>query len=76
MPTWRDYLALPAQRAIAIAGNPRRDRWVVGASSGLETRAQAESEALFECQRRRGLRRIQAECVLYAVGDEIVWRGR
>jgi hypothetical protein len=73
--TWRDYLELPAERALAIAGNPRQDRWVVGASGGLDTRAQAEAQALLECQRWRGKRRIQAECVLYAVGDEIVWRG-
>jgi len=37
--------------------------------------AQAETEALAECQRWRGMRRLQAACVLYAVGDEIVWRG-
>ncbi len=74
-PVWRDYLALPAERALAIAGDPRRDRWVAGASSGHDTRNRAESEALRECQKRRGMRRMQAACVLYAVGDEIVWRG-
>jgi hypothetical protein len=72
---WRDFLALPAQRAMAIAGDPRRDRWVVGASGGHATRGQAETEALSECRRRRGMRRLQTACVLYAVGDEIVWRG-
>jgi hypothetical protein len=75
-PVWRDFLALPAERALAIAGDPRRDRWVTGASAGHATRDRAEAEALLECQRRRGMRRIQAACVLYAVGDEIVWRGR
>jgi hypothetical protein len=75
-PAWRDFLALPAERALAIAGDPRRDRWVAGATGGHATRNQAEAEALLQCQRRRGLRRIQAACVLYAVGDEIVWRGR
>jgi hypothetical protein len=74
--TWHDYLELPAERALAISGDPRRDDWVTGASGGFDTRGQAETEALLECQRRRGKRRLQSECVLYAVGDEIVWRGR
>jgi len=73
-PVWRDFLALPAERALAIAGDPRRDRWVAGLSGGHATRGQAEAEALLECRRRRGLRRMQAACALYAVGDEIVWR--
>jgi hypothetical protein len=29
-----------------------------------------------QCKIRRAARRMQAACVLYAVGDEIVWRGR
>ena len=75
-PVWRKFLALPEQRALAIAGDPRRDRWVIAASAGHATREQAQAAALAECQKRRGQRRMQAACVLYAVGDEIVWRGR
>jgi hypothetical protein len=71
---WRDYLTLPRQRALAIAGDPQRDRWVTGASGGHATREQAEAEALAQCKKRRALRRLQAACVLYAVGDEIVWQ--
>jgi sugar phosphate isomerase/epimerase len=74
-PVWRDFLALPAERALAIAGDPRRGRWVTGASGGHATHDQAEAEALAQCQMRRALRRMQAECVLYGVRDEIVWRG-
>ena len=74
-PVWRDFLALPAERALAIAGDPRRDRWVAGYSGGHATRGQAEAEALLECRRRRAVRRLRAACALYAVGDEIVWRG-
>ena len=73
---WRDFLELPSERALAIAGDPRRDRWVTAASAGHATRERAEAEALSECQIRRQMRRMQAACVLYAVGDEIVWRGR
>jgi len=72
---WRDFLKLPQERALAIAGDPRRDRWVTGSSGGHVTRGEAEAAALSECQRRRGVSRLQAVCVLYAVGDEIVWRG-
>jgi hypothetical protein len=75
VPAWRDFLALPAERALAIAGDPRRDRWVAGASGGHATRGQAEAAALLECRRRREMRRMRASCALYAVGDEIVWRG-
>jgi len=76
-PVWHKFSAMPSQRALAIAGDPTRgSRWVVGASSGMETRERAVAEALSECQVRRGVSRLQAECVLYAVGDEIVWRNR
>jgi hypothetical protein len=61
---------------MAIAGDPRRDRWVIGGSGGHAMREEAEAEAIRKCQIRRGKRRMQAACVLYAVGDEIVWRGR
>ena len=72
---WRDYLDLPTERALAIAGDPRRDRWVTGASGGQMSREEAEDAALAECRRRRAERRMQEACQLYAVGDEIVWAG-
>ena len=49
---------------------------MTGASGGHATREEAEAEALAQCRMRRGLRRLQTECVLYAVGDEIVWQER
>jgi hypothetical protein len=73
---WRSYQALPEQRAIAIAGDPNQELWVTGATGGHATREQAEAEAIAQCKIRRAARRMQAACVLYAVGDEIVWRGR
>ena len=75
-PVWRDYLELPAERAMAIAGDPRRNRWVTGSTGGHATRTEAEDLAMHECQVHRRKRRLQAACVLYAVGDVIVWRGR
>jgi hypothetical protein len=73
---WREYQALPEQRALAIAGDPNLELWVTGATGGHATREQAEAEAIAQCRMRRAARRMQAACVLYAVGDEIVWRGR
>jgi hypothetical protein len=72
---WREFLALPEQRALAIAGDPRRDRWVTGASGGHASREEAEESALVECLRRRAQRRMQAPCQIYAVGEEVVWAG-
>ena len=75
-PVWRDYLELPAERAMEIAGDPRRDRWVVGAVGGHATKEEAEAAAHEQCLERRAKRRIQAACIPYAVGDEVVWRRR
>lgn len=72
---WSDFETLPDERALAIAGDPRRDRWVVGASGGHASRSEAEDRALLECRARRAARRMREACVLYAVGDEIVWQG-
>jgi hypothetical protein len=73
--TWKSYRELPAERALAIAGDPRRTHWVAGASGGHGSRREAEAEALMECRLRRAARRMQDVCLLYAVGDEIVWAG-
>ena len=72
---WRDYRALPEQRALAIAGELRRDHWVAGATGGHASRGEAEVRALGECRKRRVQRRMQAPCRLYAVGDDVVWPG-
>jgi hypothetical protein len=73
---WRDYEKMPMERALAIAGDPGRDRWVTGASGGHSTHKRAEEDAIAQCRIRRAQRRMRAECRLYAVGDEIVWRQR
>jgi len=73
---WRDYRRLPEHRALAIAGDLRRNVWVAGSSGGHATAADAERAALAECAARRHDQRAQAMCSLYAVGDEIVWERR
>jgi hypothetical protein len=75
-PLWREYSALPGERALAVAGELRQDRWVAGASGGEASRGEAEARALGECRRRRLEQRMQAPCLLYAVGDEVVWPRR
>lgn len=72
---WRDYLELPGQKAIAIAGSPRRTHWVVGVVSGFQKDADADSAALAECAKRRVASRVQPQCVLFARNEKIVWRG-
>jgi len=71
-PLWRDYEKMPPERALAICGDPAR-RWVGAASGGYPTTEMAEESVMAECMRRRGLRRMQAPCRLYAVNDQIVW---
>lgn len=69
---WREFLELPPERALAIAGDPDRV-WVGGASGGHASRSEAEQSALARCQQGRAARRLRAPCRLYASGDEIVW---
>jgi hypothetical protein len=72
---WSDYVRMPDQRALALAGELRRNRWVVGAAGGRETSAEAQAVALEECQVRRQRKRMQDPCKLYAIGNEVVWPG-
>jgi len=70
---WRDYLEMPPERALALAGDPDR-RWVGAAGGGHASQIEAERSALAECRTRRAARRMQAPCRLYATGAEIVWK--
>ena len=72
---WRQYVELPRQRALAIAGDPN-GLWVGAAAGGAAAQTEASERALGECRRKRAQRRMQAPCLLYAVGDDIIWSGR
>jgi len=72
---WRGYEKLADHKAVAVAGSFDDARWTVGAGSGLPDRASAAQFALEECAERRIRARVQAQCVLYAEGAKIVWRG-
>ncbi len=69
---WRYYVELPDQRALVLAGDPKR-LWVAGSAGGAETLSQAEERATQECKRRRLLRRLPGLCRTYALGDQIIW---
>jgi len=72
---WRDYVQMPEERALAVSGDPNH-LWVGAAAGGAASPSDAESEALESCERRRVARRLQAPCLLYASGNEIVWKKR
>lgn len=72
---WQDYLELPEERALAVAGDLRRNPWVAGVVGGYATREEAEEAALAACRVRRHQRRMQDACQLYASGDEVLWQG-
>jgi hypothetical protein len=72
---WKEYRDLPDSRALAIAGNPRTDRWIAGLSGGHASADAAVESALRECRANRVRQLTPLECKLYAVGDEIVWPG-
>jgi hypothetical protein len=69
---WRQFTALPRERALALAGDPN-GVWVAGAAGGAATRREAEQLALEQCHARRLERRLQVPCLLYATGEKIVW---
>jgi len=69
---WRDFVALPRERALALAGDPD-GLWVAGASGGERSEAAAEESALAVCADKRAARRMQDPCRLYATGEKIVW---
>ncbi len=69
---WRSYVELPDERALVLAGDPKR-LWVGGSAGGAESPSQAEERATQECKRRRLLRRVPGLCRTYALGDRIIW---
>jgi len=69
-PIWRDYTRLASHRALATAGRLEGNRWVVGIAAGMPSAAAASEKALDECRKQRRQRRMQSQCVVYAVENE------
>ena len=69
---WRHYLELPDERAMVVAGDPRR-MWVGASAGGAQTSEEAVERAMEACKSRRRARRLPGLCRTYALGDRIVW---
>jgi hypothetical protein len=67
---WRDYLTLPEEKAIAVAGDVE-GLYVSGVAHGLTSAEAAVREAVARCERRRADRWIAAPCRPYAVGNRL-----
>ena len=74
LPLWRDYEKLRPMRAMAIAGDPHRPAWVAAMAGGASSQREANEIALAGCREKRKERRMREPCLLYASGDEVVWR--
>lgn len=67
------YLSLPNQKVFVIAGDPDGE-WV--GSYGYAARSQLEAQdlAMEQCNVRKKTLSSPSECVVYAIGREIVWK--
>ena len=68
---WHQYTALQRHRAIAVAGELSRNRWVVGMAGSARSEDAAIEAALGECQKQRALMRMKDACRTYAVGEKL-----
>ncbi len=68
---WGAYLKMAPSKALAVAGDVTMTH-VVGYAHGAASDENAAREAIAACEERRGDRRIEGNCRLYAVNEEIV----
>ncbi len=68
---WSSYLKMAPSKALAVAGDVTVTH-VVGYAYGAPSDEHAVREALAACEQRRGDRRIEGACWLYAVNEEVV----
>ena len=71
---WRRYVRMESSKALAVAGDVTVTH-VVGYAYGAPSDEHAVREALAACEQRRGDRRIEDACWLYAVNEEVVADG-
>jgi hypothetical protein len=67
------YLSLPNQKAMAIAGDPNL-RWVCGYGYASASKGLAQDAALEQCNTRKRSLGPDASCVIYAIGNDVVWK--
>ncbi len=68
---WGSYLKMAPSKALAVAGDITKTH-VVGYAHDAASDEHAAREAIAACEKRRGDRRIEGACRLYAVNEEIV----
>ncbi len=68
---WGRYLKMAPSKALAVAGDVTVTH-VVGYAFGAASDQQAVREAMAACEQRRGDRRIEGNCRLYAVNEEVM----
>lgn len=67
------YLSLPHQRAMAIAGDPN-GHWAFGYGYASASKGLAQDAALEQCNTRKRSLGPDATCVIYAIGNDVVWK--
>ncbi len=68
---FKGYLEMASRKAMAVGGNVGGS-YVIGYSHAYPTTDMAIEDALEFCEQRRVDRRIESECRIYAVDDEVV----
>lgn len=70
---YQRYLSLPHQRAFVIAGDPE-GIWVGGYGYGYRSALKAQDRAMELCNVRKHRVGEDAKCVVYALGNKVVWK--
>ncbi|MEI6707845.1 MAG: hypothetical protein WCK96_12000 [Methylococcales bacterium] len=69
---FQEYSSKTDKKALALAHDSnRREAW--GYGFGYSSQAQANDRALLECRNRLAEYRVNADCKLYAIGNDVVW---
>lgn len=67
------YLSLPNQKVFVIAGDPE-GAWVHGYAYKARSQIEAQDLAMEQCNVRKKELAVPAECVVYAIGRDVIWR--
>ncbi|MCX7066127.1 MAG: hypothetical protein NTW85_00260 [Methylococcales bacterium] len=69
---FEEYSAKTDKKALALAhDHNKKEAW--GYGFGYSSQAQANDRALLECRNRLAEYRVNADCKLYAIGNDVVW---
>ena len=67
-----DYKQMPDFKAFALAKDAQGN-WAYGYGNNQKNQAEANSQAMDECQKRVAIFKVTEECRLYAEGDFIIY---